>query len=163
MHRLLLRNSSIGNQGKSRNQSKDWPNPCSGLRHGKDAHTSLSSFFLLQSLLCTTLHCRRPWKYQTQPAKTSPPLPFPDNVPTAPMLRISLKRLPNNDQDESSLFFTAYKDLGFFLPRPRWHRPRSIHILEDADKLFHVGKQLDDLPVEEKQKYDFSAQKSYFG
>lgn len=79
------------------------------------------------------------------------------------MLRISLKRLPNNDQDESSLFFTAYKDLGFFLPRPRWHRPRSIHILEDADKLFHVGKQLDDLPVEEKQKYDFSAQKSYFG
>ncbi|KAL4947339.1 hypothetical protein BDW69DRAFT_178609 [Aspergillus filifer] len=36
-------------------------------------------------------------------------------------------------------------------------------ILDDADDLFEIGAGLFELPLEEKQKYDFSSQKSYFG
>lgn len=36
-------------------------------------------------------------------------------------------------------------------------------LLRDADALFDVGKQIFDLPVEEKVKYDFKDLGSYFG
>ncbi|XHG04830.1 hypothetical protein AWENTII_008081 [Aspergillus wentii] len=39
----------------------------------------------------------------------------------------------------------------------------SIRILEDADELFKIGSDLFELNLEEKQKYDFSSQSSYFG
>lgn len=37
------------------------------------------------------------------------------------------------------------------------------NLLRDAEKLFDVGKEVFDLPVEEKQKYDFADRGSYFG
>jgi hypothetical protein len=36
-------------------------------------------------------------------------------------------------------------------------------LLHDAAQLFKVGEELFDLPLEEKQKYDFAEQGSYFG
>ena len=88
--------------------------------------------------------------------------PFPDNVPTAPLLRLSLKKLLENDQEESDSFFTACKDVGFFyLDLEGTTEGQSLS--RDADALFNVGSELFDLPVEEKQSYDLSAQNSYFG
>ena len=88
--------------------------------------------------------------------------PFPDDVPAAPLLRLSLKKLYDEDQDESKRLFQASKDLGFFYLDLRG-TPTGNSILRDVDDLFKVGEELFDLDVEEKQKYDFSAQGSYFG
>ncbi len=40
--------------------------------------------------------------------------PFPDNVPTAPLLRISLQKLLNGDADEEERCWNACRELGFF-------------------------------------------------
>lgn len=40
--------------------------------------------------------------------------PFPDDIPTAPLLTIHLSKLEAGDESESSRFFQACKDLGFF-------------------------------------------------
>lgn len=88
--------------------------------------------------------------------------PFPNDVPTAPLLRLSLDKLLNNDTEESTRFYQVCKDLGFFYLDLR---DTSIgeSILKDADRLFDVGEQLFSLDLEEKEKYDFSAQHSYYG
>ena len=86
--------------------------------------------------------------------------PFPDNVPTAPLLRISLEKLLQHDKTELERFVQACENLGFFyldLTGP------GDALLAEANQLFGVGEELFDLPLEEKAKYDFSAQKSYFG
>jgi hypothetical protein len=36
-------------------------------------------------------------------------------------------------------------------------------LLRDAAQLFRVGEELLDLPLQEKKKYDFAEQESYFG
>lgn len=86
--------------------------------------------------------------------------PFPENIPTAPLLRISLEKLLQRETAELERFARACEDLGFFyldLTGP------GDSLLADADQLFRVGEELFDLPLEEKSKYDFSSQKSYFG
>jgi isopenicillin N synthase-like dioxygenase len=86
--------------------------------------------------------------------------PFPDNVPTAPLLRLSLAKLLDRDPAELNRFVRACEDLGFFyldLYGP------GDSILADADQLFQVGEKLFDLPLEEKKQYDFQQRKSYFG
>ncbi len=85
---------------------------------------------------------------------------FPDDVPTAPLLRLSFAKLVEGDATEVNRFVRACEDLGFFyldLSGP------GDAILADADQLFGVGEQLFDLPVEEKQQYDFQHKNSYFG
>lgn len=97
----------------------------------------------------------------TAPAQTfdnAPP--FPEDVPTAPLLRLSLAKLIARDPDEVNRFVRACEDLGFFyldLTGP------GDSLLADADQLFDVGAELFDLPLEEKQKYDFMHKNSYFG
>ena len=88
--------------------------------------------------------------------------PFPDDIPTVPLVQISLRKLLEDDQSESDRFFTACKDLGFFYLDLRG-TTEGRSLLEDADELFDVGSKLFDLPLEEKQRYDFSEQNSYFG
>lgn len=100
----------------------------------------------------------------TAPVQGFPELPpFPDNVPTAPLLRLSLASLLARDPTELSRFFSACEDIGFFyLDLASCDEGKAI--LADADRLFGVGAALFDLPVEEKIKYDFSkSHKSYFG
>jgi hypothetical protein len=85
---------------------------------------------------------------------------FPDNVPTAPLLRLSLAKLLDRNPAEVKRFINACEDLGFFyldLSGP------GDPILADADQLFKVGEELFELPLEEKKQYDFSEKKSYFG
>lgn len=86
--------------------------------------------------------------------------PFPDDVPTAPLLRLSLAKLLERDPEEVNRFIRACEDLGFFyldLSGP------GEQLLADADRLFEVGAELFDLPLEEKKTYDFQHKKSYFG
>lgn len=88
--------------------------------------------------------------------------PFPKDVPTAPLLRLSLKRLLAHDNEEINRLIDACEDIGFFYLDLQ-DAGFSSSILDDADKLFNISKQFYDLPLEEKKKYDFSAQNSYFG
>ena len=88
--------------------------------------------------------------------------PFPNDVSCAPLLKLSFKKLQNGDGEESDRLFEASKQLGFFYLDLR-DSLEGDSILEDVDHLFRIGEQLFDLDVEEKQKYDFSGEKSYFG
>ncbi|MCJ1405046.1 hypothetical protein MMC11_008272 [Xylographa trunciseda] len=88
--------------------------------------------------------------------------PFPNDVSCVPLLKLSFKKLQDGDSEESNRLFEASKQLGFFYLDLR-DTLEGDSILEDVDKLFRIGEQLFDLEVEEKQKYDFSGQKSYFG
>ncbi|KAJ9234295.1 hypothetical protein DTO169E5_6639 [Paecilomyces variotii] len=88
--------------------------------------------------------------------------PFPDDVPTAPLLRLSLEKLLQRDSGEIKRFSEACEEIGFFYLDFR-DSQRGESILQDADRLFKVGEQLFELDLEEKQKYDFSKENSYFG
>lgn len=88
--------------------------------------------------------------------------PFPDDVATAPLLRLSLQKLLARHETEIQRFFTACKDVGFFYLDLRGPETGDT-MLGEADGLFGVGERLYELDVEEKRKYDFSKQNSYFG
>jgi isopenicillin N synthase-like dioxygenase len=96
-----------------------------------------------------------------------PDLPaFPENVPTAPLLRISLEKLLNHDEEEQERCWKACSDLGFFYLDLRTSNGQSIDgdaLLQDADRLFEVMKGFFDLDLQEKVKYDFKDQGSYYG
>jgi isopenicillin N synthase-like dioxygenase len=83
-------------------------------------------------------------------------VPFPDDVPTAPLLRLSLQKLIARDAEDVNRFTRACEDLGFFyldLSGP------GDSLLDDANQLFGVGEELFDLPLEEKKRYDFQHKK----
>lgn len=86
--------------------------------------------------------------------------PFPDNVPQAPLLRLSLAKLQARDDEEVKRFTSACEDLGFFYLDLRG--PGDA-ILEQSSKLFDVGKELFDLPLDEKKKHNFQHLMSYLG
>lgn len=96
--------------------------------------------------------------------------PFPGNIPTAPLLRISLKKLLDQDASEIDQVWKASRELGFFYLDLRdavsTSASPSINgpaLLQDVNALFSLGEQLFALPVPEKQKYDFMDQGSYYG
>ena len=105
--------------------------------------------------------------------------PFPDNIPTAPLLRISLEKLLQHDPEEEQRCWKACCDLGFFYLDLNSSSPisntanstlrdgdvklRGENLLQDADQLFEVMKGFYELDVQEKVKYDFKDQGSYFG
>lgn len=112
--------------------------------------------------------------------------PFPDNVPTAPLLRISLQKLLDGDADEEERCWNACRELGFFYLDLRSQAGGVSYtegidhaegidnsslgdaslgeaLLSDADQLFEVMKHFFDLSVEEKVQFDFKDKGSYFG
>jgi hypothetical protein len=110
--------------------------------------------------------------------------PFPLTVPTAPLLRISLAKLLSGDAAEEEQLWKACCDLGFFYldlrtvendsPEQNGHvngngvkgnvkEVDGNSLLADAEKLFKVGEEFFELPVEEKARYDYAARGSYFG
>ena len=85
--------------------------------------------------------------------------PFPDDVPTAPLICLSLKKLQEWDPLESKSFFRSCKELGFFyLNLEDCEEGRTL--LQQADQLFGFGERLFD---DDLTDYDFSDQYSYFG
>lgn len=102
--------------------------------------------------------------------------PFPSDVPTVPLLRISLSKLQRSDAGEIDRLWKASRELGFFYldftPERSHHESESnTHLdidrstlLSDVDELFKVGGDLFGLPISEKVKYDFISKGiSYFG
>ncbi|KAK2762011.1 hypothetical protein FQN53_007594 [Emmonsiellopsis sp. PD_33] len=88
--------------------------------------------------------------------------PFPDDVSCAPLFRLSLQKLLDNEEAEVRRFCSACEDLGFFYLDLRGTQTGDV-ILEDADKLFGIGQRLFELELDEKRQYDFSKKSSYFG
>lgn len=88
--------------------------------------------------------------------------PFPDDVPTAPLLRLSLAKLLAGDKTEYERLFQASVEIGFFYLDLE-NSEHGTSLLQDAGNLFRVGEKLFELDLEEKKRYDFSAQNSYFG
>jgi isopenicillin N synthase-like dioxygenase len=93
----------------------------------------------------------------------SKPLPpFPDNILTAPLVTISLNKLVDNSQDEHARLFEAARSLGFFY-LDMHSSPAGERLLQEANNMFALMEDFFGLPLEEKQKYDFAAQKKYYG
>jgi isopenicillin N synthase-like dioxygenase len=88
--------------------------------------------------------------------------PFPEDVPTAPLLRLSSAKLLAGDPAEYQRLFQASLDIGFFY-LDLSDTKQGSSLLSDADNLFQVGERLFELTLEEKRKYDFSKKNSYFG
>lgn len=88
--------------------------------------------------------------------------PFPDDVSTAPLLRLSSGKLLEGDPAEHRRLFQASTDIGFFY-LDLSDSDQGSSLLGDADDLFQVGERLFELSPEEKKQYDFSGQNSYFG
>jgi isopenicillin N synthase-like dioxygenase len=105
--------------------------------------------------------------------------PFPDDVPTAPLLRLSLKKLVDGDEEEQQSLWQACCGAGFFYldlrggtssKRDSAHSSTGTDVDGDAllkvvPQLFDLGERLLELPIEEKMKYDRQKkeQDSYFG
>ena len=142
------------------------PPPAPALHHVKDEHTHETQ--LGQPAIAPPAELlTNPWKDEEELTFTDLP-PFPEDVPTAPLLRINLKRLVEGDENEVSKVWKASQELGFFYLDLRDASSPDSQIngralLKDIDALFSLGEKVFDLPTPEKQKYDFIEEGSYFG
>ncbi|KXT01349.1 hypothetical protein AC578_6645 [Pseudocercospora eumusae] len=99
--------------------------------------------------------------------------PFPSDVPTVPLVRISLAKLLSNDpMEEEEKLWRACCDLGFFYLDCRGGNSKIPRIsgdslLHSANEVFDLAEELFDLAVEEKCQYDMMmmmmGERSYFG
>ena len=87
--------------------------------------------------------------------------PFPNNVPIAPLHRLSLTAL-RSSPEESLRLFQASKDLGFFYLDLRGD-PEGEELLRTADHFFEFAPKFYELSREELQKYDYKSKGSYMG
>lgn len=87
--------------------------------------------------------------------------PFPSDIPTAPLHRLSLAAL-RSDSAESERLFQASKDLGFFYLDLRGDT-EGEEILKEADQFFELAPEFYDLGREELSKYDYKSRGSYMG
>ncbi|KAJ4984404.1 hypothetical protein SVAN01_10111 [Stagonosporopsis vannaccii] len=96
------------------------------------------------------------------PQDSTTPLPaFPSNIPTAPLLRISLTKLLAHDTLEESRCWAACQSLGFFYLSLDGTAGSSL--LSSSAELFTLMPRFFDLPLQEKEKYDFKDRGSYMG
>ena len=78
--------------------------------------------------------------------------PFPQDVPTAKIARLSLSKLAAEDGDEASALFEACCSSGFFLLDLQ-NNPTGESLQQDIEKIFHVAKETMALEVEEKARF----------
>jgi isopenicillin N synthase-like dioxygenase len=109
--------------------------------------------------MATTIATTESFHYTPVPLSLPP---FPNDVEIAPLVTISLKNLIAHNEEEHARLFSASKSLGFFYLDMRGCSDGE-HLLQEADEMFALMQQFFALPVEEKAKYDFAAQQSYFG
>lgn len=87
---------------------------------------------------------------------------FPDNVPTAPLVTVSLDKLVSGDEQEKERLFDASKSLGFSYLDLQ-HCTDGETLLKGSDDMFDLNEKFCDLPIGEKRKYDFAVKGLYFG
>ncbi len=78
--------------------------------------------------------------------------PFPDNVPTVNLTHVSFLKLQTGDVTEVDHLFQACKQWGFFLLDLR-DTIQGSTLLDLADQVLQIGKNVFDLDLEEKNKY----------
>ncbi|KAK5457990.1 hypothetical protein LTS15_004069 [Exophiala xenobiotica] len=89
-------------------------------------------------------------------------IPFPDNVPTAPLTTLHLHKLIANDSAEVQRLYDASRSLGFFYLDMRGS-PEGERLLTSADRLFELERDMFALPLQEKNKYNFAKEGKYYG
>jgi isopenicillin N synthase-like dioxygenase len=78
--------------------------------------------------------------------------PFAEGLTTAPLVSISLAKLESEDEAESSAFYRASKELGFFYMDMEGSS-LGEKIVAQAEQLHVVQKQFHKLPDEVKEEY----------
>ncbi|KAK0467576.1 hypothetical protein IW261DRAFT_1553855 [Armillaria novae-zelandiae] len=73
--------------------------------------------------------------------------PFPDDVPTHPLLVIDYELLKAGDVSETERLWEAARKLGF------WYL-KNHGVEEEASRMFEMGEETMSLPLEEKMKYE---------
>ncbi|EJT98998.1 Clavaminate synthase-like protein [Dacryopinax primogenitus] len=79
--------------------------------------------------------------------------PFPNDIETAPLVTIELKKLLANDANEAARLFTCGKELGFYYLNLMGCE-QGERLFYDAQRLLSLEKQFFDLPLEEKALAD---------
>lgn len=81
------------------------------------------------------------------------PAPFPADVPTISLARISLAKLLEGDEDEAQLLFDVCTHEGFFY-LDLTTDPKGSKFLDKAQQLHQVGKEVfNNVPVVEKTSF----------
>ncbi len=80
--------------------------------------------------------------------------PFPDDVLTAPLFELSLKKLTSGDPSEVAQLFAAAKDTGFFYLNLD-DTPRGRSMLSNAEDLFGIAEPVFDEENEAKNTLYF--------
>ena len=78
---------------------------------------------------------------------------LPDDIPMAPLLTLSFDKLAARDADETSRLLDASLDTGFFYLDLRKSQDGES-ILQVADKMFDLAKEVFEIPAEEKEKFE---------
>jgi isopenicillin N synthase-like dioxygenase len=87
---------------------------------------------------------------------------FPANVPSAQLLRISLRKLFADDVDEMKALFESCRSVGFFLLHLSGSDAGEA-LVQDIDVLLELAQQTMALPEEEKMKYHAKPPQKLFG
>ncbi|TBU22663.1 Clavaminate synthase-like protein [Dichomitus squalens] len=82
--------------------------------------------------------------------------PFPDDVPTHPLLIVDYQLILNRDEAEIDKLWKAATELGF------WYL-KNHGVDEDANEMFEMGAETMRLSLEEKMKYEQGDEGSSFG
>ncbi|KAG5652860.1 hypothetical protein H0H81_003359 [Sphagnurus paluster] len=88
------------------------------------------------------------------PSATLPP--FPDDIPTHPLLVVDYDLLKARDEAEIDRLWEAATKLGF------WYL-KNHGVTAEADDMFHMGAETMALPIEEKMKFEQGDEGSSFG
>ena len=78
---------------------------------------------------------------------------FPEDVPIASLPKISLRKLVSGDEGEAKEVFHACRAEGFFLLDLR-NEPAGDKLLRDIEAMFAIAKEVMDLSLEEKTKFN---------
>ena len=77
---------------------------------------------------------------------------LPDDILMAPLLVLSYEKLAARDPQETSRLLDASLDTGFFYLDLRESQDGEL-ILETAEKMFGLSKEVFDIPIGEKEKF----------
>lgn len=86
--------------------------------------------------------------------------PFPNDVPTAQLSKVSLRKLLSAGETESEVLWKSCMTSGFFL-LDLTATPHGEDILQDVAQAFQMAEALFELELEEKTKYSMKPGRAY--
>lgn len=88
--------------------------------------------------------------------------PFPSDILTTQLPRLSLSKLLNNDEAESDALFKACRSMGFFLLDFQGCAEGET-FLKRAEKMFDLNEEVNAIDVDELMKHAYQPPHSLFG